>query len=153
FDEEELTARYEKRYKATFAALSPPRVQAVTVDVQIYPAERRLTLGGEFALANRSAGPIEKVLVRLPETARVDRLSFGRGERLAVDDREVGVRVYELGRPLAPDETAKLTYSLSYAPKGLEQGHGDLHVVQNGTFVNNQQVLPQLGYSDGVELL
>ncbi|HVY46000.1 MAG TPA: M1 family aminopeptidase [Minicystis sp.] len=152
FDREELTAGYEKKYKAAYRALAPPRVRAVEVDAAIYPEERRLVLTGHDTIENAGKTPIDRVLVRVPERARVDRLAFDRGERLAVDDRPAGVRIYELGRPLAPAERAELSFSIAYAARGLEQDRGDVLVAENGTFVNDQQVLPQLGYAESEEL-
>src|SRR5262249_25808027 len=56
-------------------------------------------------------------------------------------------------RPMAPAEAGDLRFALSYFPKGLEQGRGDVRIVENGTFVNSQQVMPSIGYADANELV
>jgi ABC-type transport system involved in multi-copper enzyme maturation permease subunit len=151
YEEDELTARYERTYKVTWDGAGQPRVTAVNVDAELFPNERRLTLRGTMDVENRTAAPVTRLFVGLPETAKVETLALGRGEKLASSEPELGVRVYELGKPLQPTEHAALQFALAYDNPGFTNGTDDRHIVQNGSFFNSGY-LPVLGYNHNTEL-
>ena len=102
FSREEAQAQYEKRYKARFGALPLPKVTAVKTRVDIFPAERRVEIDGVDTLANRTAQPIDQIVVRLSPRATVRAMTFPGGQETLVSDAETGVHAYRLRQPLAP---------------------------------------------------
>ena len=150
-DVESEAARYEKTYKHDVGALAPPRVVGAKVDADIFPAERRVALRGHLELKNKSAAPIDRVVVMLNDRAQVKALDFGRGETLETKD-PIGMRIYRLARPLAPGEPATLSFELGYQGRSLENSASLLQIVENGTFMNSIDFLPTLGYREDDEL-
>jgi len=152
FSREEAQAQYEKRYKQRFGALSQPKVTAVRLRVDIFPAERRVEIDGVDTLTNRTAQPIDQIVVRLHPRATVRAVDFPGGQETLVSDGETGVHAYRLRQPLAPGATTELAFRLSYLNPGFENEWSDTRIVENGTFIDGEY-LPGLGYFAQKELV
>lgn len=146
-----LSARYERDYKA-HESLPQPRITAVKVDVDIYPADRRIVAKGHYDLRNKSDGPIESVFVNfLNRDMEIRELELTTDHTLATDDDELQVYVYEFDEPLQPGASTRLDFDLDFFVEGFKNSRGDTSIVYNGTFFNFQN-LPQIGYISGREL-
>lgn len=55
-------------------------------------------------------------------------------------------------KPLPPGEKISGRIHLIRETQGVEESNFDLSVVENGTFINNIELLPQFGYQEGYEL-
>jgi hypothetical protein len=150
-DAEARQAKMERRYRSWWEA-PQPTIEGVKVACDIFPEARRLDLRGTYAVENESERPISQILVQVSHRAKINRLSFGRGERRSVADPELGFYVYDLPQAIAPRERASLEWDLSYDNRGFSSSGGDTHVVYNGTFVNSWEFTPHLGYSGESEL-
>lgn len=51
-----------------------------------------------------------------------------------------------------PNESLNIVVESSYITNGFENEVSDLTIAQNGTFFNNYSILPNIGYSEGMEL-
>jgi len=110
-----------------------------------------VTLTGDLEIENKSSAPIASLFVNLPEQAKVNLLTFGRGEKLVSTD-PLGTRIYELVQPLGVSERTKLHFDIAFDNRGFTNDAGDLHIAENGTFFDSSHYLPSLGYSDEGEL-
>ena len=152
FSREEAQAQYEKRYKERFGALSLPKVTAVKTRVDIFPADRRVEIDGVDTLVNRTAQPIDQIVVRISPRATVRAMTFPGGQETVVSDGETGVHAYRLHQPLAPGASTELAYRVSYLNPGFENEGSDTRIVENGTFIDGEY-LPGLGYFVQKELV
>jgi len=151
FSRDEAQARYEKRYKERFGALSQPKITAVKTRVDIFPVERRVEIDGVDALVNRTDRPLEQIVVRLSPRATIRAMDFPGGQETVVSDGETGVHAYKLRQPLAPGASTELAFRISYLNPGFENDSSDTRIVENGTFINGDY-LPGLGYARQQEL-
>jgi ABC-2 type transport system permease protein len=151
FESDELQAQYERLYKA-HEKEPQPRITDVSVNIDIFPDERRLVARGRYTLANTRERPVSKVYVNLTERTDIRSLRFQPAARQVVADPERGLYAYELGEPLARGATMTLEFDLAYAPRGFANSGPTGRVMGNGTFVNNTEILPVLGYAPGREL-
>jgi ABC-2 type transport system permease protein len=149
-DTERELARYEKEYKS-YAALPHPHIIAADVTFHIYPEQTRLESLGTYRVRNKTQAPISKVLISLPQDARVRKLSLAGVDTAASHDAKLGLFVYALPSPLAPGAEADLTFDLEFGTRGFEHGTPDMSIAHNGTFFNNTN-LPVLGYVEQSEL-
>jgi len=152
YSRDEAQAQYEKRYKTRFGPVSQPKVTAVKTRVDIFPAERRVEIDGLDTLVNRTAQPIDQIVVRLSPRATVRAISFPGGQGTLVSDAETGVHAYRLLQPLAPGASTALSFRVSYLNPGFENEGSDIRIVENGTFIDGEY-LPGLGYFAQKELL
>jgi len=152
YQSEDLTARYEKEYKK-YLKTPQPKIAAVNLRVDLDPsrADARARIHGSYAIANRNAQPVQRILVTIPEECRIHRMAFTPAASLEWQDRKVGVQMYSLAQPLAPGETGTLEFEIEYAPRGFSNGDPDTNVVENGTFFDGD-LLPHFGYNPDGEL-
>ena len=66
--------------------------------------------------------------------------------------KRLGYAIYKLNTALLPNETIEVTINSNYAAKGFENESAISGVYNNGTFLNNFQILPYLGYNSSVEI-
>ena len=144
---------YEKRYKAS-AAEPQPKITAVRLDVDLFPSEQRIRVRGHYALQNKTGKPVTTLqLAFAPGPAlTIHQLDLGMPARLVDDNLALGIRIYVLTMPLAPEAATTLTFDLELPTHGFTNEGSNTAVVYNGTFINGQGVLPFIGYQEHGEL-
>ncbi len=152
-DGERLRAAYEKTYKAAWSGRAQPRIVDADVRFDLFPEEKvpRLVASGTYTLENKAAEPISRVLMALPNDAKIRALSVGAATKPAQHDEQQGLFVFELEEPLAPGAKAPLAFELEFSADPIVHGQRRKDVVANGTFFNNFN-LPMIGYSEDSEL-
>lgn len=147
-------AAYERRYKP-FGKVNQPRVVAVDLSVDLYPAETRMTAGGTLTLVNRHEVPVDTMYVGVSgsNNGRVawDTLEFDRAAVRVISDSVNGVYIFRLATPLAAHDTLHLRYRLSYSERGFSNSGFDNTLVENGTFIS-RDVFPRIGYTGSGEI-
>ncbi|MCB2379343.1 hypothetical protein LGH70_17225 [Hymenobacter sp. BT635] len=148
-----LQARYEKTYKP-YARRPQPKVVAVNVAVDMYPEQRDIRFRGSYWLLNRTAQPIDSVQVVSSTHAEVKQLQLGRPAKEVLHDQlgDLDFRIVRLAQALQPGDSVQLNFDLAYTNPGFENNGSNTDVVYNGTFVNNSELLPHIGYQEAVEL-
>ncbi|HEX6590004.1 MAG TPA: M1 family aminopeptidase, partial [Longimicrobiales bacterium] len=72
--------------------------------------------------------------------------------RVAIVDDDLGHRAYVLAEPLAPGDSLTLAWRVRYRARGFPNSGVPTLVVGNGTYFNNYEWMPQLGYQPQREL-
>lgn len=148
---EALQAEYERTYKQS-PRLPEPRVVAADVHVDLYPERGHARARGSYKLQNRNAVDVDVVHVLLAEDLTIHALEFDRGATLERDDPRLHYLIYRLAAPLRPQETMTLTFDLGAEREGFANAGRSTRVVANGTFFNNTEMMPMIGYQEGFEL-
>ncbi|MBD2721466.1 ABC transporter permease/M1 family aminopeptidase [Hymenobacter armeniacus] len=148
---ENLQAGYEKTYRR-YQDLAQPRLVAVNLKTDLFPATRTVHIDGRFWLKNRHARALDTVIINVPQRARVRQLALSRPATLVLNDTVVGLRFYRLAQPLAPGDSVEMTTVLDYGENGFPNSGSNTDIVQNGIFMNSQAYLPGIGYSEDGEL-
>jgi hypothetical protein len=143
-------ARYEKKYKQ-YERLPQPRIRAMSADVDIYPERRAVDIRGRYRLRNVHAAPITDVHVRIDPKVEIRSIEIPTATA-TLEDRELGYYVYRLAEPLAPAEEREMRFEVAVRNPGFRNGAEDTRVVRNGTFFNNYDYFPTIGYSRSGEL-
>ncbi len=149
-DNDTLAADYEKTYKKN-EGLPQPRVTAADYKIDIFPERRAAVMQADETIENKSAGPIPVLHLTLPDpnfdvTIQMD------SAKLESRDERLGYRVYRFDPPLAPGEIRHLRFTTRRELRGFENNAEVLQVVQNGTFFNNSDASPAIGYQPQKEL-
>jgi hypothetical protein len=143
-EREEESADLERKY-LQYERLAQPSVTKVTLDVQLYPGERRMVTEGRYDLVNKTDSPIRDVHVRQGEDEAVfDGLQLA-GGRLLSHDKQFGYRIFRFDRPLQPGEASSLAFRSTIWRKGFRAGSPATDVIENGTFINNFSFAPIVG--------
>ena len=149
-DVEELNAvRYEKDYKR-FADIAQPHYTDLSFVIDIDSYARSLNFSVEATTRNLSNVPIDSVHLNLPGDRdwEIDM----EGAELVKNDEELNYRIYRLRQPLTPGAALTFTLKGHYRARGFENSVSFVQVVGNGTFFNNMDLIPVIGYADDGEL-
>jgi hypothetical protein len=144
-------AEYERRYKR-FEHVPQPVIAAADLRIEIYPETKALDMRGSYRLENRTLAAIDSVHVVMNREVDTRSLSFDRASKPAVVDEETGYRIIELVPALRPGESLRLSFDLTFQPRGF-RGTSDIQtdVVRNGTYFN-RMLLPFVGYQPVLEV-
>jgi ABC-2 type transport system permease protein len=141
---EKYAADYERKY-LKFEKLPMPAVTRVTMDVQLYPKQRRLVSTGRYDLQNKTNVPIRDVHIRQGDRdAKFLQLQVA-GAHLVSYDPKFAYRIYRFDQPFAPGATAQLTWKSQVWRRGFRAGSPATDIIENGTFSNNFDFAPIIG--------
>lgn len=147
--QEEDAAYYEKTFKR-FEGVPQPHWTDITFTIDLDPAQRRLKSVAEVTVRNTGHVPIDSLHLVLGEG--IEQEVEIPGATLALNDERVNYRIYELAEPLAPGSDLRFTVTATHVEKGFENSVTVMQLNHNGTFFNNMDILPNIGYSDRYEL-
>ncbi len=148
--QETLQADYEKLFKQ-YQDLEFPAVIELDVDVDIFPQERRLESRGRVVMENQSDAALDVLHFSLD--LELDVNTFIVPDSVVLEQNEkFGYYRYQLNTPLQPGEKINIGFDLTLANPGFRNSGSSTRVVHNGTFVNNTEMMPTLGYNKGYEL-
>jgi heme/copper-type cytochrome/quinol oxidase subunit 2 len=146
---EELTAAFEKKYKK-YEGMALPKVKDVKYDIAIYPEERAAYVKADLWLKNETDVTIDSLHFNIDKNWNP---TFDLpNANLVYHDEEMGWMTYALSSTMKPGDSLLAHIETSYVPKGFENEMGSTSVIENGTFLNNFQILPSLGYDPNSEL-
>jgi len=143
-------AQYEKAYRK-YKDMPHAKVTDVRAAVDIYPEERRLLIRGSYVLENKTGEPLDM----LPLQVNADVQTTWKGlpaHQVVVADKESGFSVLKLAQPMAPGARLPLEFVVDVRRPGFSNGGRADTINLNGTFFNNREFFPQLGYQPGFEL-
>lgn len=148
--QEKQQAAYETKYKR-YANRPQPRITNVNYHIEVYPEERNLVVNGDYRLVNRTEKPIDSIHIVLP-----NRLSYAlrldRATQL-LNDSLLQYRIYKLSPALAPGDSIQLRFTTLKRTQGFEnEVQYTKQINQNGSFFDNFDIAPQIGYQEQYEL-
>ncbi len=147
--QEQQVVDYEKKYKK-YENVAMPKLAGANYFIDIFPQERNVEAEVEILLVNTNEVAIDSIHFTISDTWNHQILIDG-SEQVFADD-ELGYQIYQLASPMEPGDTLEMKVTAAYITKGFENEVSNLSVIENGTFLNNFDILPTLGYSSRFEL-
>jgi ABC-2 type transport system permease protein len=151
WQQESARVAYERQYRR-FLSVPQPTVTAVSVRMELYPAERRLWARAVLQVQNKHDGPVSEIALTIPAGVTMERLAIRRLGRVTRDDRTLHFQVYRFDQPLPPGETLEIEVEVSASPRGFQNKTPPGLVRENGTFFDATAVFPNVGYYAPLEL-
>ena len=143
-DGERRLAEYEKKY-LRYETLKQPSITDMTLNIDLYPDQRRLEASGSYAFVNDTGAPLSDLHVRLKDDiTRLGAVTIP-GAQLVSDDKDLQYRIYRFATPMAPGAQGTMTFQSTRWQRGLVANNDDTRVVGNGTFIANSEFAPQFG--------
>ncbi len=143
-EREELQVKWEKTYKK-YEDYNQPRIISVKLDLDLFPKQRDFKAAGDYMMVNKTETPIDSIFLNhndYPST-----FTFDKENSLVLEDTIFNFYIYELKSPLMPGDSMTLHFEIKNKPNTLFKTYSP--IVSNGTFVNNMELFPNLGYSGG----
>lgn len=147
---EKLQVDYEKKYRK-YRDVPQPRIVDLKYHIDLYPEQRDLFVKGDMLLVNRHNRPIDSLhIVGVGREMTLD-MEIDRA-RLLHGDKKLDYFIYQLSPALAPGDTMRLRFKATYESKGFENEVSFTQIVPNGSFFNNREISPQIGYQPDREI-
>jgi ABC-2 type transport system permease protein len=140
---DKFAADYEKQF-LRYEHLPQPKIASVKVAIQIWPHQTRVIARGVYLIQNRSGQPISQLHVRFVRDVIVNGLAIT-GAHLASAYPDFNYRIYTFDKPMQPGEVRALAFITTFQQRGFRNSNNILQIMDNGTFVNDQDVAPFLG--------
>ncbi len=148
-DTETLQAEYERIYKPLSGTILP-HITAVDITVELEPENRALAYRADITLINKNAAPVDTLWFGLPDRLMLRFEIPGAMEVLTDSARHV--RMFRLERSLPAGDSIHVHISTDWRQRGFSNDVDFLEFVENGTFLNNGDLLPSIGYQSEVEI-
>ncbi len=148
-EDEEDAVHYEKTYKK-YEGILQPHFTDINFTIDLDPGTRSLKSVAEVTVRNKGNAPIDSLHLLLGEG--IEQEIELPNAALVVNDDRVNYRIYKLAQPLAPGADLHFKVIASHEQKGFENRVSVMQLNANGTFFNNMDVLPRIGYSPDFEL-
>ncbi len=146
----ELQADYEKQ----FGSLKDKPILVTTrvkAELDIYPQAREIQARMSMSWQNKSAEPISRLLVNWPQ--HTDQLTITiAGASLSEPDERFRQSWLTFAEPVQPGEQVQGEIRLLRQNRGIKENSFDYALLENGTFINNWDLLPRFGYQESYEL-
>jgi ABC-2 type transport system permease protein len=143
-------AAYEREYRR-YVGIPQPKITTVYTEVDIRPEVREADIRGTYSLRNRTAAAIDSLHLTIPTDLEVRTLSVPGGSP-ALIDTVLGYRIYALDPPLQAGAEIILSFDVAVRTPGFVTRGSNTNLVYNGSFLNNFQFLPSIGYLSMAEL-
>jgi ABC-type transport system involved in multi-copper enzyme maturation permease subunit len=146
---EELSANYEKKYKK-YEKVKLPKIAEVKYFVDIFPEDRNAFIKAKMKLVNETESSIDSIHYSIDKDWHPEILIPH--SELVLNDEEFGYQIYKLDKAMQPGDTINIEIHSKYISQGFQNGRGNTNIVRNGTFFNNMDCMPQMGYRADTEL-
>ncbi|UFH55783.1 M1 family aminopeptidase [Spirosoma sp. KNUC1025] len=147
---EKQQVAYEQKYKR-YEHRPQPRIANVKYNIAVYPKERNLIVHGDYVLVNRADKPIDSVHIVLPNRLNFT-ITMDRAKRI-LNDSLLQYSIYKLSPALAPGDSIHLRFITRKQTRGIEnEVQFTKQINQNGSFFDNSDIAPQIGYQEQSEL-
>lgn len=152
-ENEAEAAAFEKKYKR-YQKTPQLRIVASSTKVDIFPAERKVSVEGSYYLKNKHAFPVDTIFINYAggekSLRHYDVLATEVAADVLLHDKHYGVKLLRLKQPVQPGDSILFRFKVRYEPRGFAT-NAETDVVYNGTFFNNM-AFPSIGYSPDAEL-
>ena len=149
-EQEQSQIEYEKKYKK-YEGLAQPKYLDFHYYIEVFPNERNLMVKAESHITNKSKKAIQEVYFTMPNLKDSITIEIP-GSKIKMRDDKLGFRIYTLAKPMLPGDTLQMIINNVTLTRGFENDVSFTQLTQNGTFFNNMDIVPTMGYSSGVEL-
>lgn len=149
-ERENKQVEYEKKYKK-FERLAQPRFYKFDYNIDIVPEARSLDVKVNSWARNISGKPIPELHFTMPMLTDSVTIDI-KGAKLKSNDKRLLYRIYQLEKPLMPNDSIEIKMHLVKENKGFENEVSFTQLTQNGTFFNSAEILPSFGYLSNYEI-
>ena len=141
---EAFSVKYEKNYQK-YRKTPQPKFTRISLDMDLNQQALSYHATGEAMVQNKTQKVIDSIIIEYNNLAKkMDIQGWG---TIVLDDKDLGFRIYKLTKPLQPGDSVLMKYDIEMENKGFNRGGQTTDIVQNGTFIHNDDYFPTIGYT------
>lgn len=143
-------ADYEKAYKQ-YQYLPKPQVTGMKVNAELYPRKRRYFMRNQVELTNLTDKPIEQLFLSAVWGSIQTQVFTDVAKSIRYDER-FDTYLIDLKAPLQPNQSMDMTIELSDKQSGFVSTSFRNTVIENGSYITLNSIMPYFGYRPGREI-
>ena len=101
-------------------------------------------MNGVYVIENKTSAPIRELHVRFGHYLNVVSLSV-EGARPKQTFERFNYRIFTFDTPMAPGDRRRLSFQTELGQKGFRNSGNLTEIVDNGTFINDEEIAPLIG--------
>lgn len=140
-----LQAEYERQY-LHLEEIAQPTLVDTSYEVDIYPSERRYEARGHYVLENQTDTPVDTLWIAYGYGTTVREQSL-EGGTLDTSDERFLTYAFRLDRPMQPGERRDFDFEIARLNPGFRNSRNGTTANHNGTFFNNFESMPVVGFN------
>lgn len=148
--QEKMQVEYEKTYKK-YENIIQPHYYKFDYRIDLDPDKLKMSVQIGAWARNISSEKIKELHFTLPALSDSILIDIG-GATQKLRDNRLHYRIYTLNKPLLPNDSIYIKIDLWQISRGFENEVSFTELTQNGTFFNNNDILPTLGYNYQYEI-
>ncbi len=141
---------YEKKYKK-YEGAAQPRWYKLDYKIDLDPYNRAMKVAVNAWVHNISGQPISELYLNMPDVSDNVQVLIP-GSKIVLDDKKIKFRIVHLATPMQPNDSMNIQVNLEVKTKGFENEVSFTQLTENGTFFNNEDIMPSFGYNPDGEL-
>ena len=149
------SAEYEEKYRKYYLK-AQPKVTSVKVEVDLFTKKRMVDARGRFVIKNKHNRPLDSLILNVGSGFPHYRMSLkidGVEPKKLLNDTIQRFYIYQLPKKLMPNDSAVLEVVSHGEFRGFRNGGEEqFTITDNGTFLNQGDLFPSIGYSQQAEL-
>lgn len=150
--QKKIQADFE-RTLSQFNFLPQPKIIDTYVEVDLYPKKRDFEAAGYYILKNKTGETISQIHIQEGIDSQLKtKVEFESGASIDTAYEDYRYTIYNLNQPMTPGDSIKMNFEVVFTTVGFRESQSNNDVVYNGTFFNNTQYFPSLGYNSVFEL-
>ena len=149
-DEERTLAEGEITLKA-FIDTPQPTITRVELDVTLEPSNLRALTRGQYVVENKTGTPLREVHIFWQPELKMEDLAVEGAARKQSFDR-FNYTIWAFDTPMQPGEERTITFLSRLEERGFPNARAQTRIVDNGSFINNLDISPQLGLDRSIFL-
>ena len=146
---EKLAVDYEKKYKK-FENLPFPKIIDAKYNIDIFPIKKKADVLALLTVYNNHVIPIDSILLNINKQWDLS-FNFPNASIISKND-DHGVHFYKIDPPMLPGDTVVVEIKNKFITKGFSNGGETTSIVKNGSFLNNFEILANIGYDSNKEI-
>lgn len=149
-EREKRDKEYELTYKK-YQGMNQPRWVSTEYKIDLFPYERDLFYEINTLVVNKSAEPISEIHFSYQPNISNLKIDIPHSN-LKENNERLTYRIYSLSEAMQPGDTIAIKIAGEILTRGFENSVSSTSIVQNGSFFNNIDILPMIGYAKGREI-
>lgn len=151
-DQKADQAEYERALNQ-YQFLPQPKIIDTYVEVAIFPEKRDFTAKGYYLLKNKTEVAISTIHIQNSVDDQVQTvISFDAKNEIDTVFSKFAYTIYQLKEPLNPGDSIRMDFDVTFTTVGFREGNSNTDIINNGTFFNNVEYFPTIGYNESFEL-
>lgn len=151
-ENEQISVDYEQAFKQ-YEHRPQPRYYKIDYKIDLLPAQRSMSGSIASWARNISSVPINELYFSLPANLDSNGIKIQvPNSRLKLYNARLKFCILSLDKPINPGDSLQINVNFSKISRGFENEVSFNQLTQNGTFFNNTDILPSIGYNRDYEL-